>query len=70
MNVRRPFLAPKTESACSMRSMSLASPTRRTFHRYREESGGDVLREGEARLPFDRDVVVVVNPAQRLSRPR
>jgi len=27
------------------------------------ESGGDVLREGEARLPLDRDVVVVVDPA-------
>src|SRR5262249_45753111 len=29
-----------------------------------QEAGGDVLREGEARLPFDRDVVVVVDPAE------
>src|SRR5207244_11491609 len=30
----------------------------------RQESGGDVLREGEARRPFDSDVVVVVDPAE------
>src|SRR5262249_27891496 len=29
-----------------------------------EESRGDVFREGETRLAFDRDVVVVVDPAQ------
>src|SRR5258705_10421062 len=29
-----------------------------------EEPRGDVLREGEARLSFDRDVVVVVDPAE------
>ena len=28
------------------------------------EPGGDVLREGEVRLPFDGDVVVVVDPAE------
>src|SRR5438445_517171 len=29
-----------------------------------QESGGDILSEGEARLPLDRDVVVVVDPAE------
>jgi len=30
----RPFVFRKTPRACSMRSMSFASPTRRTFHPY------------------------------------
>ncbi len=30
----------------------------------REETGRDVLREGDARVPLDGDVVVVVNPAE------
>src|SRR5262245_10778969 len=33
-----------------------------------KKSGGDVLREREARLAFDRDVVVVVDPAQSVER--
>src|SRR6516225_8390790 len=29
-----------------------------------QKSGGDVLREGDTRVAFDGDVVVVVNPAK------
>ena len=29
-----------------------------------QESGRDVLREGDSRIPFDGDVVIVVNPAE------
>ena len=29
-----------------------------------QESGGDVLRKGDSRIPFDGDVVVVVDPAE------
>src|SRR2546422_7841191 len=34
MSVGRPFVSRKTSTACSMRSRSLASPTRRTFQPY------------------------------------
>src|SRR6202035_716999 len=29
-----------------------------------QEAGRDVFREGDSRIPFDRDVVVVINPAE------
>ena len=60
----RPFVLRKTSSACSMRSMSLASPIRRTFHPYARNRVCDVFGERDARVAFDGDVIVVVNPAE------
>ena len=64
MNVGRPFVSLKYSQACSMRSMSFASPTRSDVPAVAHEAGGDVLCEGDARVAFDRDVVVVVDPAE------
>src|SRR5262245_29397106 len=64
MKVGRPVVCRKTPRACSMRSTSLASPTRRTFHPYPRNRVRDVLREGDARVSLDGDVIVVVEPAE------
>ena len=47
-----------------MRSMSLASPTRRTFHPYARNRASTSSVKADARIPLDGDVVVVVDPAE------
>ena len=51
-----------------MRSRSLASPTLQHVPMIAHEAGRDVLAEGEAGVAFDRDMVVVVDPAEVVER--
>ena len=64
ISVGRPLVLRKTASASSMRSRSLASPTRSTFQPIAEEARRDILGEGDAGVALDGDVVVVVDPAE------